>query len=127
MPELPEVETIRQTLQQLIRNRTIEHVQVHWSNIIKAPDDAEQFKHLLVGQTIRTIDRRKKLLLLHLDDYLLISHLRMKAISRVHSQDDPLKFLSHVIFSFTHGEDLRDNHVRQFGTMHLFHKGDERS
>ncbi|HLR79091.1 MAG TPA: DNA-formamidopyrimidine glycosylase [Bacillota bacterium] len=127
MPELPEVETIRQTLQQLIRNRTIEHVQVHWSNIIKAPDDAEQFKHLLVGQTIRNIGRRGKFLLFELDDYTLVSHLRMEGKYSVHSQDDPLKKHTHIIFSFTNGEELRYNDVRKFGTMHLFHKGDERS
>src|SRR5699024_12009260 len=68
-----------------------------------------------------------KFLLCELDDYTLVSHLRMEGKYSVHSQDDPLKKHTHIIFSFTNGEELRYNDVRKFGTMHLFHKGDERS
>src|SRR5690625_3621854 len=78
MPELPEVETIRQTLKQLTLDKTIEDVTVYWPNIIKRPDDIQQFTHMLQGQTIRDIDRKGKFLLFVLDDYTLVSHLRME-------------------------------------------------
>ena len=44
MPELPEVETIRRTLEVLVLGKTIEDVEVRWGKIIKEPDDAELFR-----------------------------------------------------------------------------------
>lgn len=125
MPELPEVETIKNTLKQFVLNKTIAKVEVQWENIIKEPDDAEQFKFLLEGQTIRDMGRRGKFLLFYLDDYVLISHLRMEGKYRVHPAGDPVLKHTHVIFSFTDGEELRYNDVRKFGTMHLYPKGRE--
>ncbi|GAA0426197.1 DNA-formamidopyrimidine glycosylase [Agaribacter marinus] len=125
MPELPEVETIRKTLKQFVLNKTIDHVDVHWGKIIKRPDDLEQFKMELVGQTIHDILRKGKFLLFQLDDYVLVSHLRMEGKYRVTKSSEPLKKHTHIIFSFTNGEELRYNDVRKFGTMHLFKKGEE--
>jgi formamidopyrimidine-DNA glycosylase len=125
MPELPEVETIRRTLKRFVLNRTIDHVTVYWGKIIKQPDDAEQFNHLLMGQTIHDIKRKGKFLLFELDDYTLISHLRMEGKYSVHYKDEPVKKHTHVIFTFTTDEELRYNDVRKFGTMHLVNKGEE--
>ncbi|SDQ44181.1 DNA-(apurinic or apyrimidinic site) lyase [Virgibacillus subterraneus] len=125
MPELPEVETIKKTLKRFVINKTIADVSVLWPNIIKRPDDAEQFKHLLTGQTIYDIKRKGKFLLFQLDESVLISHLRMEGKYSVHSSEEPMKKHTHVIFSFTDGEELRYNDVRKFGTMHVFNKGDE--
>ncbi|PAV30408.1 DNA-formamidopyrimidine glycosylase [Virgibacillus profundi] len=125
MPELPEVETIKNTLKQFIINKTIKEVEVHWPNIIKEPDDVEHFKTLLKGQTIQFLSRRGKFLLFHLDDYVLISHLRMEGKYSVHKMSEPVKKHTHVIFRFTNGEELRYNDVRKFGTMHVYNKGEE--
>lgn len=125
MPELPEVETIRNTLKRFIINKTIEDVAVYWPNIVKHPDDVEEFKHILIGQTFRDIARKGKFLLFELDDYVLVSHLRMEGKYSVHSQDEPYVKHTHIVFSFTNGEDLRYNDVRKFGTMHVFNKGEE--
>lgn len=125
MPELPEVETIKNTLKHLIIHKTIEKVFVYWPNIIKQPDDAEQFKYLLQGQTIYDIHRKGKFLLFELDDYMLVSHLRMEGKYNVFQHTEPTKKHTHIIFSFTDGQELRYNDVRKFGTMHLIPKGQE--
>ncbi|GAB3065102.1 DNA-formamidopyrimidine glycosylase [Virgibacillus ainsalahensis] len=125
MPELPEVETIKQTLKQFVMNKTIKEVTVYWPNIIKEPDDVEQFKLLLAQQTIQDITRRGKFLLFHMDDYILVSHLRMEGKYNVHKASAPVKKHTHVIFTFTNGEQLRYNDVRKFGTMHVYSKGQE--
>jgi formamidopyrimidine-DNA glycosylase len=125
MPELPEVETIRNTLKRFVLNRTINDVSVYWGNIIKKPDDVEHFKKLLIGQTIHDIKRKGKFLLFELDEYTMISHLRMEGKYSVHYKDEPVKKHTHVIFSFTTDEELRYNDVRKFGTMHIVHKGEE--
>ena len=124
MPELPEVETIKNTLKQFVIGKTIKKVTVYWPKIIKEPD-REQFKNLLIDQTIIDIHRRGKFLLFELEDYMLISHLRMEGKYSVHSKDEPIKKHTHVIFSFTEQKELRYNDVRKFGTMHLVTKGEE--
>lgn len=60
MPELPEVETVKRTLNNLITGKTIEQVQVRLPRIIQKPDDIQMFEVLLQGQQIETIERRGK-------------------------------------------------------------------
>lgn len=125
MPELPEVETVKQTLKRLVQNKTIQNVEVFWPNIIKLPEDVEEFKINLQEQTILDIHRKGKFLLFELNDYILISHLRMEGKYSVHANGEPVKKHTHVIFIFTDGEELRYNDVRKFGTMHIVNKGAE--
>ncbi|UOQ46177.1 DNA-formamidopyrimidine glycosylase [Halobacillus salinarum] len=125
MPELPEVETVRKTLKQLVINKTIDQITVHWGNIIKRPKDPMDFTRALHGQTIRDMKRKGKFLLFELDDLTLVSHLRMEGKYSVQdSTTEPLKH-THVIFHFTDGTELRYQDVRKFGTMHIFEKGKE--
>ncbi|MFD1851091.1 DNA-formamidopyrimidine glycosylase [Oceanobacillus bengalensis] len=125
MPELPEVETIRKTLLPLVKGKTIKEVNVYWPKIIKEPDDVEHFKQILKGQSIRDIGRRGKFLLFYLDDYVLISHLRMEGKYRVVEGVESVPKHTHVIFSFTDEMELRYNDVRKFGTMHVYSIGEE--
>lgn len=125
MPELPEVETIKNTLKRFVVGKTIKEVTVHWPNIIKVPDDIQQFKTLLNGETIHDIHRKGKFLLFELDEYILVSHLRMEGKYNVYDCAKPVKKHTHVIFTFTNNEELRYNDVRKFGTMHLIPKGKE--
>lgn len=125
MPELPEVETIKRTLEHLVLDKCIEKVDVFWEKIIKKPDDVEKFKHLLIGQKIHKLSRRGKFLLFYLDDYCLVSHLRMEGKYRVVPKKTEKDKHTHVIFTFTDGEALHYHDVRKFGTMHLFPIGKE--
>ncbi|SDN05847.1 DNA-formamidopyrimidine glycosylase [Sediminibacillus halophilus] len=123
MPELPEVETIRKTLLQLVQDKQIANVKVYWDKIIKQPTDVHVFKQLLKGQKILDIDRQGKFLLFELDDFTLISHLRMEGKYGVYQQHEPVLNHTHVVFTFTDGSELRYKDVRKFGTMHLVEKG----
>ncbi|WP_077327411.1 DNA-formamidopyrimidine glycosylase [Virgibacillus siamensis] len=125
MPELPEVETIKNTLKRFVIGKEIKEVEVFWPNIIKRPDDVEQFKLELNGQTFQDITRKGKFLLFQLDDHVLVSHLRMEGKYSVHPSSEIIKKHTHVIFRFVGGDELRYNDVRKFGTMHLFSKGEE--
>lgn len=127
MPELPEVETVRKTLVELVKGKTIHRVEIHWPKIIKKPLEIEQFKDALVGQTIIDIDRRGKFLKFILTDYVLVSHLRMEGRYGVHQPEEPFDKHTHVIFSLEEHSQLRYRDVRKFGTMHLFKKGEEES
>lgn len=124
MPELPEVETVRRTLQQLIVGKRIERVTVRLARIIQYPEP-EPFSHALIGQTFREVGRRGKFLRFRLDDLSLVSHLRMEGRYGVYGSNEALESHTHVIFHFDDNTELRYKDVRQFGTMHLFPLGSE--
>lgn len=125
MPELPEVETIRRTLEKLVLNKEIEDVTIYWPKIVKQPDDPEHFRMLLSGESIERIGRRGKFLLFYLNHYVLISHLRMEGKYRFVPKSKEKDKHTHVIFHFTDGTELRYNDVRKFGTMHVYKIGEE--
>ncbi|MBL5766303.1 DNA-formamidopyrimidine glycosylase [Heyndrickxia sporothermodurans] len=125
MPELPEVETIRRTLQELVVGKTIKNVSVFWPKIIKKPVEIEQFTDALQGETFTDINRRGKFLIINTNTYALVSHLRMEGKYGLFSKEETIDKHTHVIFHFTDGTELRYRDVRKFGTMHLFLKGEE--
>ncbi|HZK23171.1 MAG TPA: DNA-formamidopyrimidine glycosylase family protein, partial [Atopostipes sp.] len=51
MPELPEVESVRRGLNELVVGETVEKVEVRWPRIIGSPSH-NQFSRQLIGQTI---------------------------------------------------------------------------
>src|SRR5690625_158739 len=121
MPELPEVETIKNTLNQLVASETIEDIDIHWPNIIKHPD-VDSFKKRLIGQSVIDISRMGKFLIFELTEDVLISHLRMEGKYKVCDSSKGLEKHTHVIFTFNSGKQLRYNDVRKFGTMHVYKK-----
>lgn len=125
MPELPEVETVKRTLNELIVGKQIERVQVNLPRIIRRPEDPALFASMLAGHTFERVERRGKFLRLLLDELVLVSHLRMEGRYGVYRSDEPVEKHTHVIFRFTDGTDLRYKDVRQFGTMHLFLPGED--
>ncbi|WP_136604184.1 DNA-formamidopyrimidine glycosylase [Paenibacillus dokdonensis] len=125
MPELPEVETVKRTLNQLVKGKVIDHVTVNLARIIQRPDDIDQFAFMLAGHTIQNVERRGKFLRILLDDLVLVSHLRMEGRYGLYESSEPVEKHTHVIFHFNDGTELRYKDVRQFGTMHLFNPGEE--
>lgn len=125
MPELPEVETVRRTLIELVAGKRIERVTVHLPRIIQRPSDSVAFAAMLAGRTIERVERRGKFLKIMLDGMVLVSHLRMEGRYGLYKQDELLEKHTHVVFHFDDGTELRYKDVRQFGTMHLFDPGEE--
>lgn len=125
MPELPEVETVRKTLKNLILHKQIAAVSVYWPKIIKAPIEVEQFSDALKGESILEVGRRGKFLIIYTDQFALVSHLRMEGRYGLYSEYEPYDKHTHVIFRFTDKSELRYRDVRKFGTMHLYKKGEE--
>ncbi|MFI8575017.1 DNA-formamidopyrimidine glycosylase [Rossellomorea aquimaris] len=125
MPELPEVETVRRTLELLVIGKKIKDVSVFWPKMIKSPVEPDEFVHSLKGQEILEMRRRGKFLIFYLNDVALVSHLRMEGKYNLSDSQDPIEKHTHVIFHFTDNTELRYRDVRKFGTMHLFRKGEE--
>lgn len=120
MPELPEVETVRRGLIKKVKGKKILSCKVLWDNIIAYPQK-EEFIKSIANQTIQDIQRRGKFLMFELDDYYLISHLRMEGKYFIKT-NEPLNKHDHVIFKLDTNEELRYNDTRKFGKMYLVKK-----
>ena len=121
MPELPEVETVKNGLKKKILNKKITNCKVLYNNIIAYPNK-EEFINQIKNQTINDIKRKGKFLLFELDNYYLISHLRMEGKYFIKDPKETLNKHDHVIFTLDDYEELRYNDTRKFGKMHLVKK-----
>lgn len=129
MPELPEVESVRRGLDEIVVGETVDKVEVRWPRIIESPEPND-FAKRLMGQTIEEVRRRGKFLLFYFTDDVLISHLRMEGKYQIvePEKDGRLPRRSkhmHVIFHMKSGRKLIYHDVRKFGRMSLVEKGTE--
>ena len=123
MPELPEVETVRQGLRLRILGRIIKGVKINYSGVIEYPS-VKEFRNEIVNQRINDIDRYGKWLIFVLDDYYLLSHLRMEGKYNIKASSDIINKHEHIIFLLDDNTELRYMDVRKFGKMHLIRKDD---
>lgn len=124
MPELPEVETIRQSLRRGGRDHpsilswTATGGDVFWERTLVTPVAAE-FSQRLAGQQLVEVDRRGKYLILRWTrDYLLI-HLRMSGDIFIEPQETPLGPYCRIVVNFDEGMRLGFSDPRKFGRAWL--------
>lgn len=120
MPEIAEVETVRNTLKKQILDKKIKKVNVLYDKMIES--NVNDFKIKLIGQEFVDILRRGKWLIFETNDYYLLSHLRMEGKYFLKSAGDPIVKHEHVIFTFEDDSDLRYHDTRKFGRMNLINK-----
>ena len=98
MPELPEVETIKNELSPYIIGHCITGVTLFWEGLVRQPS-VEEFRSYLIGQGITGLARRGKYLLFSLTGgKKLVIHLRMTG-SLLVGQDssEPPKYTRAII------------------------------
>lgn len=118
MPELPEVENVKRSLEALgVRGQTFERVELHRANL-RTPLAAALTREL-PGQTLMAIERRAKFLLLSTERFSIVSHLGMTGSWRVLSGTELIKH-DHVSLHFRSGLHLVFNDPRRFGVLELF-------
>lgn len=120
MPELPEVETVKESLKARLIGKKIKSVKVLYDNIIEYPLK-QDFINNISGEVINDIKRRGKWLMFELDNYYLLSHLRMEGKYFFKSENEEINRHEHVIFVFE-DEELRYHDTRKFGKMLLIEK-----
>lgn len=126
MPELPEVETVRRSLEVRLVGKIFKGVKVYHNNIIESPS-VEDFSKVIINQRINKMSRYGKWLIFVLDDYYLLSHLRMEGKYFFRSINEELNKHEHVVFSLDDDTELRYMDVRKFGKMWLIKKEDIKS
>lgn len=121
MPELPEVETVKNQLRVQLKGKKIKSVDVRYNDVIEYPS-VNNFIKCIDNQEIIDIKRRGKWLVFELNDYYLLSHLRMEGKYSFHKLDDKISKHEHVIFRLDNNSELRYHDTRKFGKMHLIEK-----
>lgn len=119
MPELPEVETVKETLKRQILNKRINKIKILYDGIIAS--NMDEFKKKIIGQTIIDITRRGKWLIFSLNDYYLVSHLRMEGKFFLKDESDEILKHEHIVF-YLDDITLRYHDTRKFGKMYLAEK-----
>lgn len=131
MPELPEVETVRRGLHELLIGRTVAS-ETHDTakSFPNAPDEVQSF---LIGATVIDVRRRAKVLMIDISTgYTLVVHLKMtgqmvfrgeQIFGAGHPNDSLIGKLpdnsTRVTLTFTDDTKLYFNDQRKFGWMRL--------
>jgi formamidopyrimidine-DNA glycosylase len=132
MPELPEVETVRRGLHELIIGRKV--TKVSHDNPKSFPNASADVANFLAGAIIADVRRRAKVLMIDLStDYTLVIHLKMTGqlvfrgkdavFGAGHPSDSLIGELpdrsTRVVLEFADGSHLYFNDQRKFGWVKL--------
>lgn len=118
MPELPEVETVCRQLQKEFKGATIKSVDVSFGK--KLSPASTTFVKKVTGKKIASVERRAKLIIIHLSGGLnILVHLMMTGRLLLRRPGDPIPKYTHVIFNLNKNRELRWEDWRQFGFMML--------
>ena len=140
MPELPEVETIKNELKTKVRNRTFVGVWTDWPKTIKRPA-SKVFEKEIKGKKILDIERKGKNILFKLSgEKILLVHQKMtghllygKWIKRGTKWfakesgpllSDPKNQFLHIIFSLDDGFQVALSDLRKFAKVELWDSKD---
>ncbi|MDH3394154.1 MAG: bifunctional DNA-formamidopyrimidine glycosylase/DNA-(apurinic or apyrimidinic site) lyase [Desulfobulbaceae bacterium] len=120
MPELPEVEVIRQGLAPLVVGRQVVRVGCSGKKL-RLPVPVAALQARLPGCRIVAVERRAKYLLLRTDrEDLLIIHLGMTGRLGLFAVDVPQARHDHLCFLLDNGLEMRFNDARRFGSVQFF-------
>ncbi|MFC1911971.1 bifunctional DNA-formamidopyrimidine glycosylase/DNA-(apurinic or apyrimidinic site) lyase [Chloroflexota bacterium] len=119
MPELPEVETVKNELTPHIMGRKLTGVTLIWEGIVKQTSVAD-FRSRIIGQKITGLSRRGKYLFFHLTgDDLLVLHLKMSGSLLINRDSvEPPKH-TRAIIHLDKGTSIFFIDPRKFGAMWL--------
>jgi len=147
MPELPEVQTTVNGLNETVLNLTIKSIWTDYKSDayadkdeIKNPSYFGFFKKIVTGRTIKKVTRVGKNILIHLDDKsTILIHMKMTGhllyglyTQKTHMwvsgeagplRDDPFNRYIHLVFSLSDGKHLVLSDMRTFAKVTLIPKG----
>jgi formamidopyrimidine-DNA glycosylase len=126
VPELPEVETVRASLEPAVVGRRFERVEITDPRLTR-PLDPEEVAAELTGEVVESLDRRGKYLVVRFrSGRVLLIHLRMTGSLGHHRtgslEEDPHR---RAVVRLDDGSDVTYRDVRRFGTWLLLEPGEE--
>ena len=121
MPEKPEVITVTKKLEKRLLNKKIIDCKIYYDKIIDYPN-CNDFCKQIKNQTIRSFSTRGKWIVIELDDYYLLAHLRMEGKFYFREIGVPIEKHHHVVFNIDNNEELHFADVRKFARLKLIPK-----
>ena len=118
MPELPEVETVRRSLLKKLLNKKITDIKILYNDIFQEQDISKVILNIN-NQKIVDIKRRGKWLIFELNNFYLLSHLRMEGKYVYRNLNQEIEKHELVIFNIDDTFELRYKDTRKFGKMYL--------
>lgn len=118
MPELAEVETIVRGLRPELVGKSIVSADVFWARTLATPSTAK-FKRQVRGHKITGVERRAKYLVIQLENYNLLVHLRMSGDLVIRKGKIKPEKHDRLILTFQDGSYLAFNDTRKFGRVWL--------
>ena len=118
MPELPEVETIKNLLEPLLKGRKILSIDIIRDCTVVG--DSTTFVNELKGKIFNSISRIGKFLIFHLsEDLVIISHLRMEGKFFVLPETSKNTYFARMVFHLDNDQKICYDDSRCFGMMKL--------
>lgn len=119
MPELPEVEIVKRSLEKTVTGLTIKKVKVNLPKMVRTMG-MQSFEDELYNKKIKNFARRGKYLLVKLTGNLtMVIHLRMTGKLIYCPADAPPSKHTHIFFELDNNYHLRFEDTRQFGKVIL--------
>ena len=118
MPELPEVETFARSLKTELVGHTILSTELRWVRTLAIPSPS-QFKKQIAGQKIVDVSRRAKYLIIHLENYNLLLHLRMSGDLIIRQGKIRPEKHDRLLLHLSNQNYLAFNDTRKFGRVWL--------
>ncbi len=115
MPELPEVETSCRGIEPHIKNQRVTDVIIRQKKLRWPIPD--RLKKELINQTIDTVERRAKYILLGTKAGTVIIHLGMSGSLRISNKKEAAEKHDHIDICFTNNKILRLRDPRRFGAV----------
>ncbi len=117
MPELPEVETVRRSLELHILNRTV--TSVGGKDVaLRRPLRPQELGEAMIGARLEAFRRRGKFLLADLDrGGSLLVHLGMTGRLHIAQSNEPRAAHTHLVLGLDDGRELRYVDSRRFGLV----------
>lgn len=119
MPELPEVEVVKQGLRPHLLEKTITGVRFS-GKPLRSPVPFDKMTESLPGRKVIDIRRRAKFLIILFDNGMqLVIHLGMTGKLGIFSSGEAAQPHDHAVWSLDGDTEMRFNDVRRFGSLHL--------
>jgi formamidopyrimidine-DNA glycosylase len=117
MPELPEVETVRASLDPVLRGRRFAQVAIHDARLTR-PFDPAAVAQQLEGERVASVERRGKYLIVRFESgRVLLAHLRMTGSFRHAPAGIPVEDLhARAVVTLDDDSHVVYRDVRRFGT-----------
>ncbi len=98
MPELPEVETIVCATRELLVGSKVQSAEFFRKDI-RSPIPIQKIRKNIIGQTISSVERRSKFMLVNTDEGSLIFHFGMTGVLKILDRKEPAVSHTHAVFA----------------------------